>query len=274
MIKKDTRKHLPSRLMRESLVSKEVIRGTQIRKEFRILPDVNLIKIGGRSIMDRGKAGLENLVEEIGRLRKQYRIIIGVGGGARERHTYSLGVDLGLPTGGLATIAKAMSEQNALMLQVLLAKHGAIRTPQEHFEELPLYLANGAIPVITAMPPYQYWEHPPQRGRIPPHGSDTGMFLFSETFGTRPLILLKDVDGLYTADPRKNKNVRLIPRIGARELLDLNPPGLPLERKVVELILRARNATEVRIINGLVPGNLTRALRGGKVGTIIFKDGK
>ncbi|MDD5223976.1 MAG: uridine kinase [bacterium] len=272
MIRKDTRKHLISRLMRESLVSKKVIRGTRIREEFRILPEVDPIKIGGRSIMDRGKTGLENLVEEIGRLRRKYQLIIGVGGGARERHTYSLGVDLGLPTGGLATIAKAMSEQNALMLQVLLAKHGAIRTPQEHFEELPLYLASGAIPVITAMPPYQYWEQPPPRGRIPPHGSDTGMFLFSETFGTRPLILLKDVDGLYTADPRKNKNARLIPRIGARELLDLNLPGLPLERKVVELLLQARNTTEVRIINGLIPGNLTKALAGKKVGTVIYKD--
>jgi molybdenum storage protein len=274
MIKKDARKHLPSRLMRESLVSKEVVRGTRIREEFRILPDVDPIKIGGRSIMDRGRAGLENLSAEIGKLSRKHQLIIGVGGGARERHTYSLGVDLGLPTGGLAVIAKAMSEQNALMLQVLLARFGAIRTPQEHFEELPLYLANGAIPIITAMPPYQYWEQPPPRGRIPPHGSDTGMFLFSETFGTRPLILLKDVNGLYTADPRKNKNARLIQRIGARELLDLNLPGLPLERKLVELLLQARNATEVRIINGLVPGNLTKALQGKKVGTVIYKDEK
>jgi molybdenum storage protein len=100
------------------------------------------------------------------------------------------------------------------------------------------------------------------------------MFLFSETFGTRPLILLKDVNGLYTADPRKNKNARLIQRIGARELLDLNLPGLPLERKLVELLLQARNATEVQIINGLAPGNLTRALTGKNVGTVIYKDEK
>jgi len=273
MLKKDKRKHVSSGLMRESLVSKAVISRTHIEKEFRILPDVNLIKIGG-SIIDRGRAGLDQLVEELGRLNRKHKMILGVGGGVRERHTYSIGVDLGLPTGGLATIAGAIPEQNALMLQVLLAKYCAIRIPKDHFEELPLYLDNGAMPIIVAMPPYMYWEQPPLRGRIPPHGSDTGMFLLAETFGARSIIFVKDVDGLYTADPRKNKNARLIPRIGAGELLSMNLPELPVEKKVVELILRARNATQVRIVNGLVPGSLTRALRGEKAGTIIFKDGK
>jgi molybdenum storage protein len=48
-------------------------------------------------------------------------------------------------------------------------------------------------------------------------------------------------------------------------------PTLPIDRVVPELILRARLATEVQIINGLVPGNLTRALEGEHVGTVISK---
>jgi molybdenum storage protein len=46
---------------------------------------------------------------------------------------------------------------------------------------------------------------------------------------------------------------------------------LPIDRVIPGLLRRARLATEVQIINGLVPGNLTRALDGDHVGTIIHK---
>jgi molybdenum storage protein len=63
----------------------------------------------------------------------------------------------------------------------------------------------------------------------------------------------------------------LIPRIAAAELLDRNLPALPIDRVVPELIQHARLATEVQIISGMVPGNLTRALEGEHVGTVIYK---
>ena len=48
----------------------------------------------------------------------------GVGGGTRVRHTLAIGVDLGLPTGGIAQLVGAMEECNAVFLNALLAKHG------------------------------------------------------------------------------------------------------------------------------------------------------
>lgn len=38
---------------------------------------------------------------------------------------------------------------------------------------------------------------------------------------------------------------------------------------MLELLTRARLAKSIRIVNGLVPGNLTRALNGEPVGTLI-----
>jgi molybdenum storage protein len=38
---------------------------------------------------------------------------------------------------------------------------------------------------------------------------------------------------------------------------------------VLDLMSRAKLATEIQIVNGLVPGNLTRALEGEPVGTVI-----
>jgi molybdenum storage protein len=41
---------------------------------------------------------------------------------------------------------------------------------------------------------------------------------------------------------------------------------------VIEYLTRARSCHELQIVNGMVKGNITRALAGEDVGTIIFKD--
>jgi len=38
---------------------------------------------------------------------------------------------------------------------------------------------------------------------------------------------------------------------------------------VLDLLTRAKLARSVRVINGLTPGNLTRALKGDSIGTLI-----
>jgi molybdenum storage protein len=262
---------IKSRFTAESLLDKDLIAATHAEQDIRVYPDVNLIKLGGLSIIDQGRAAVFPLIEEIIENKPRHRMLIGVGGGTRERHTYAIGLDLGLPTGGLAAIAGAIPEQNATLIQTLLAKAGGIRIAKADFEKLPIYLNSGAIPIIVAIPPYHYWEQPLKVGRIPQHGGDTGMYLLAETFSTRSYILVKDVDGVFTADPKKNPRAEFIPRISAEKLLALNLRDLPVERAVLEIMLRARNCKAIRLINGLVRGNLTKALDGEDVGTLIHQ---
>jgi len=42
-----------------------------------------------------------------------------------------------------------------------------------------------------------------------------------------------------------------------------------LEPRTVELLRYARNLKEIRIVNGHVPGNITRAVNGEILGTLI-----
>src|SRR5437899_7089293 len=141
----------------------------------KILPDVNVIKIGGQSIMDRGRAAVFPLIDEIVENAARHRILIGAGGGTRARHAYSVALDLDLPTGVLASIGCATSRQNARILQMLLAKHGGVYLNPEDFEKLPLYFRVGCIPVMVGMPPYEYWEKPSEDGRTPEHRTDSGL---------------------------------------------------------------------------------------------------
>ena len=262
-------RHVASPLMRESLVDKQVIAGTEAPVRA-ILPTLNVIQIGGLSIMDRGHSAVLPLLDEIVANQAEYKQVIGVGPGVRARHILSVGLDLGLPTGALATLAAKSSAQNAYMVSCLLANHGFVYLEAPFIVQLlPAMLAAARGAVFNGIPPYDLWEHPPAIGKIPPHGSDAGSYLVGEVFGARSIILVKDVDGLYTADPKTNPRAEFIAEIHVTDLLKLGLPTLPIEPVVIALLQRAKLTKRIRIINGLKSGNLTRALAGEPVGTLI-----
>lgn len=261
--------HVASRLMRESLVDKKVIAGTESPVRA-VLPNLNVIQIGGLSIMDRGHTALMPILEEIVQNQDEHTQVLGVGPGVRARHILSIGLGLGLPTGALAVLAAKSSAQNAYMVSCLLANNGFVYLEAPFIVQLlPAMLAAARGAVFNGIPPYDLWEHPPAIGKIPPHGSDAGSYLVGEVFGARTIILLKDVDGLYTADPKTHPSAEFIPEVSASDLIRMQLPTLPIEPVVLELLTRSRLAKSIRIANGLVPGNLTRALAGEPVGTII-----
>jgi molybdenum storage protein len=198
---------------------------------------------------------------------------LSVGGGARMRHTFEIALDLGLPTGGLAQIAGAVEEQNAHMLHALLARFGGISMCRDHFSELSKYLLTGMIPIVISMPPYHFWEPPPRHGRLPENGSDLGSFLTAEVLGVNQMIFVKDQRGQFTHDPKRVPHAEFITECCVKDLIDWPQEDLIVERTVLEALNRARHVRSIHIVNGLEKGNLTRAMRGEAVGTIIRQDG-
>jgi molybdenum storage protein len=264
---------LGKQLLSGSLTDASVQQATEDTPNFAILPWVNVVKIGGQSIMDRGRSAVYPLVKEIVANLGQHKMILGTGAGTRARHIYSLAIDLGLPTGVLTVLGTAVAWQNAQMLHYLMAQYGIPFIEPEGFNTLPHYLMERSAVICQGMPPYKLWEPNPATGRIPPQRTDTGCFLIAEVFGARKMIYVKDEDGLYTADPKKDPSCRYIPRISVQELLALDLEDLIVERAVLEFMMRARNMREIQFVNGLKPGQLTAALNGEPVGTIIYKNG-
>ncbi len=237
-----------------------------------ILPNANVVKVGGQSFIDRGRAAVFPLIDEIVENLGRHPMIIGTGAGTRARHAYSVALDLGLPTGVLSVLGTFVSMQNARMLNYLLAKHGIPFIEPAQFAQLPHYLAERGAVIFFGMPPYIYWHTNPSVGRIPPHRTDTGSYLVSEVFGARSMIFVKDERGLYTADPKKDRGAKFIPKITVGELEELDLQDVVVERSVLELMRHATNRRSIQVINGLERGNLTRALDGEHVGTIITAD--
>src|SRR6266446_10319643 len=111
-------------LVEGSLSDARVLAKTGQEPPLSILPKANMIKVGGQSFIDRGRAAVFPLIEEIVENLPRHKMIIGTGAGTRARHAYSVGLDLGVPTGVLSVLGFFVSIQNAKMIHYLLAKHG------------------------------------------------------------------------------------------------------------------------------------------------------
>jgi molybdenum storage protein len=268
----DGRHHLESFLMRESLLDKEVQRSSET-PVFRMLPHVHVVKLGGRSIIDAGRTALYPVIETLTSCLKRYKLVISTGGGLRSRHVFSIGIDLGLPTGVLAQLAMADALGNAHIVGTLLAPAGVVAIPPDILGHLlPLFVESAPGVIFNGVPPYSLWEHPPAIGRIPPHRTDAGTFLLAECFGCKSLTLVKDVDGLYDRDPRHHPDASLIREIGVAELKRRNLETLPFERVLLDLLEDARLLHAFRIVNGRRPEQIAAALEGEDVGTIVHAD--
>lgn len=265
----DDRAALGSLLMERSFGDAELMAASAQSPDYPILPNACVIKLGGQSLLDRGRAAVFPVVEELVRAKQAHQLLIGTGGGTRARHVYSVAAELGLPTGLLSDVGTAVAGQNARMLGYLMARYGVPVVGHEAFDALPLYLAESHAVIFPGMPPYGMWQPVPDEGVLPPYRTDAGCFLVAEVYGCRSMVFVKDEDGLYTANPKTDPRATFIPEISVAELIAADLPDLIVERTLLELMSNARQVRSVQIVNGLKPGLLTRALDGEHVGTII-----
>ena len=76
----------------------------------------------------------------------------------------------------------------------------------------------------------------------------------------------------YTADPKKDRHARFIPKISVAELKALELHDVVVERPVLEMMKHARHRRSIQIINGRFPERIIAAFQGEHVGTIIYAE--
>src|ERR1700754_2088664 len=218
----DTIKHVASPLARQTLLDSDLTRPVAGGRPIRLLPWLQVVKIGGRSIMDRGAEAILPVVEELRRLLPEHRMLILTGAGIRARHLYGVGLDLGLPVGSLAPLAASEAGQNGHILASLLAPEGGSYV--EHptvANQLAIHLSAAPAVVSSAFPPYHHHEFP--NSRIPLHRADTGAFLLADALGAAGLTIVEDVEGVDTTDPNgaNGKKAELLKETGFAEVAKL-----------------------------------------------------
>ncbi len=134
------------------------------------------------------------------------------------------------------------------------------------------FLNSGLVPVLYGVPAFDT----EQRCSIL-SGDQIAPYVATELHA-RKIIHGTNVDGIFTSDPNKDKNARLIPVIkeenfsqvtdwlSGSSTVDVTGGMLG---KVSELLEVARAGVESQIVNALKAGNVKKALLGERIGTTI-----
>ena len=249
-----------------------------------------VIKVGTSTLAhaESGKLNLyriEHLVRELADLHNAGKEIIFVTSGAIAAGLGKLGLNAKPQTipekQALAAIGqgvlmhiyeKFFAEYGQTIGQVLLTKENAI---DEHAREnsrntLQAVLDMGAIPVINENDAVAVDE-------IKIGDNDNLSAIVAAMTDAEALIILSDIDGLYTANPLTDKSARLIEevteidseieRIAGGAGTKLATGGMIT--KIQAAKFATANGVTMLIINGKQVGNLRRALSGEVIGTIF-----
>jgi uridylate kinase len=117
-----------------------------------------------------------------------------------------------------------------------------------------------------------------EKGRVVIFGGGAGMPYFSTDttaaqraleIGCEIVLMAKAVDGIYTADPRTDPDALMFDNITHREVLER---GLNVADSTA-FSLCMDNNMPIMVFNLLTEGNIARAVRGEKIGTLVSTPG-
>jgi uridylate kinase len=242
--------------------------------EVRIGPDARpgfgrvLLKLGGEMFGGGGVGVDPDVVETIARQiaevvksGPQMAVVIGGGNFFRGAELHDRGMDRARADymGMLGTV------MNCLALQDFLER--------EHGVDTRVQTAITMGQVAEAYIPRRAIRHL-EKGRVVIFGAGVGMPFFSTDtagaqraleIGAEVLLLAKNVDGVFTADPRTDPHAKLYDEITHRDVLE---QGLKVA-DATAFSLCMDNEMPIIVFNLLTEGNIARAVRGERIGTLV-----
>jgi uridylate kinase len=145
----------------------------------------------------------------LARVSQERRVLAVVGGGAVAR-TYIQGArELGADEVTLDEIGIAVTRINARVLANAIP--GAYHATPTGFDEAILASQTHAVVVMG--------------GTHPGHTTDAVTIMLGEKARAKRVVIATNVDGVYTADPRKDPDAKHLPRLTPEELVEITRTG-------------------------------------------------
>ncbi len=256
---------------------------------------MKVVKLGGSVITDKSvpfsvrKDVIARLAEELSKhLRSGGDTVVLVHGGGSYGHPMvkkCLELEGRISDWCFTRVAYCMEELNAIVLRELLVKGvRAVSLPPHSIcevsgGEFQCALSNAVALAKRGMTPVLYGDVVPDvHGGYRVISGDDLAWLVAKEMHADVVVFLTNVDGVYLQDPRHG-NLRLLKSVRLAELIRGGFLGSAGRIADVTGGMRGKFESAVRVgvkgvkavvTNGLVPGNLLRALRGEEVGTVVW----
>lgn len=211
------------------------------------------IKIGGSLLIDSSGPKVQYLKKILPVLKKvkkrSRKLIVGVGGGKLVRNYYGR-IKYFLDNKKQEMVAIDLLRANARLLAFLLGGK-----PVFDLHKIP----NDKVLTIA--------------GITPGRSTDANTAVLAEKFKVDLFLILTDVNGIYTKDPKKYKDATLLRKISFKDLSKISKrktaPGNYGVVDPLALSIISRSRIHTFVLNGKNPNNILKILSGYKTGTEI-----
>jgi uridylate kinase len=151
-------------------------------------------------------AYIRQLASELLALSKTYRLFVVAGGGKLARNYIQAGRQLGADETTLDQIGIEATRLNARVLIAALGEHAYPRVPHDFEAAAEASMLN---PIVVL------------GGTHPGHTTDAVAVMMGERARAARILILTNVDGVYTADPRVDRSAKRLDRLTASDLVAL-----------------------------------------------------
>ncbi|MFH1406448.1 MAG: UMP kinase [Candidatus Omnitrophota bacterium] len=227
-----------------------------------------VVKLSGEALQDNSGYGIDmaqarSIAQEIKEVRElgvEVAVVIGGGNIFRGAQAEAHGMDRATADymGMLATVINGLALQDALEKSGV---HTRVQTAIEMHQLCEPYIRRRAIRHL-------------EKGRVvifvagtgnPYFSTDTTAALRAIEIGSRIIFKATKVDGIYTADPKKDKKAKKFDKLSYINVLRR---GLKV-MDATAISLCMDNSLPILVFNLFRKGNLKRAVLGEKVGTLV-----
>ncbi|RLE52178.1 MAG: UMP kinase [Candidatus Methanomethylicota archaeon] len=190
-----------------------------------------------------------------------YRVAVVVGGGGKAREYIKVAKELGASNFERDVIGIRVTQINAALFALALGEFTQVSIPKT-LEEMWECVRQGISKVIVT------------GGLIPGQSTVAVAALLAEAMRAELMINATNVEGVYTADPRKDPNAKLLKKITVKELIEVlrkarAEAGTYELFDLTSLKIIERSGIRVRVVDGRNEQNILRAALGEDVGTLI-----
>ena len=103
---------------------------------------------------------------------------------------------------------------------------------------------------------------------IPFLSTDTTGAVRAKEIGADAMLMAKNIDYIYTADPKKDKNAKKLESVKASEVLAMNLKAIDATATAFCLA----NGMEIRVFGLKDPRDIIKAVKGESVGTVVIPE--
>lgn len=209
-----------------------------------------VVKVGGSLALN--PLGLKALCNELSEISENHRLLIVPGGGEFSDVVRTIDSRFKLPCKTTHRMAILGMDQYGLLLSELIANSVLVRTVKEaekalFSNRLPIFLPSTLLFNDEKLEPS--WDLT----------SDSITAYLAGLIDTKRLLLITDVDGIFSEDPKKSAGAKLINELTVQELLIMNK-RTSIDRLLSRFLIGLK--IDCYIVNGFFPERIEAIISG------------